>query len=29
MRPLAPGVAAGGINQGSDRGSDLIPSFGG
>ncbi|MES2137385.1 MAG: conjugal transfer protein TraG [Pseudomonadota bacterium] len=29
MRPLAPVIAADGINQGSDRGSDLIPSFGG
>jgi type IV secretion system protein VirD4 len=29
MRPLAPVVAADAINQGSDRGSDLIPSFGG
>ena len=27
MRGLAPVVAADGINQGSDRGSDLIPSF--
>ena len=27
MRPLAPVVAADGINQGSDRRSDLIPSF--
>ena len=27
MRPLAPVIAADGINQGSDRGSDLIPSF--
>jgi len=29
MLPLAPAVAADAINQGSDRGSDLIPSFGG
>ncbi|HEY1145721.1 MAG TPA: conjugal transfer protein TraG [Allosphingosinicella sp.] len=28
MRPLAPVVAANAINQGSDRASDLIPSFG-
>ena len=27
MRSLAPAVAADAINQGSDRGSDLIPSF--
>jgi type IV secretion system protein VirD4 len=27
MLPLAPAVAADGINLGSDRGSDLIPSF--
>jgi type IV secretion system protein VirD4 len=27
MRPLAPVVAADAINQGSDRGDDLIPSF--
>ncbi|MGE5562453.1 MAG: conjugal transfer protein TraG [Bacillota bacterium] len=27
MRALAPVVAADGINQGSDRGSDLMPSF--
>ena len=27
MRPLAPVVVADGINQGSDRGSDLLPSF--
>jgi type IV secretion system protein VirD4 len=29
MRPLAPVLAADAINQGSDRGSDLVPSFGG
>ena len=28
MNPLAPVVAADGINQSSDRGSELIPSFG-
>jgi hypothetical protein len=27
MRGLAPVLAADGINQGSDRGSDLMPSF--